>query len=114
MIEEKERVATDASVLANAYERWLRAYREHDASRQIVLHGSSFRSGMTSTLHLFPHHGERFNFEPVHRSVASAMLHDWFSVGGDLWAAYTAATIDGHGTASSAEELEPARSLRSS
>ena len=110
---EKSQLAVDTSLLGEAYERWLKAYQEHDAARQFSFYYPSFRDGLVSTLHLLPHHGRRLNFGPSHRSVASAMLHDWFSVGSDLWGAYVAATIVVHGAASSSEEPEPASTTQS-
>jgi hypothetical protein len=104
MPENVAHVAVDPATLAEAYERWLKAYREYDSSRQIALCYSCFRGGMISTLHLFPHHSERLPWGSSHRSVASAMFHDWFSVGGDLWAAYLAATIDVHGAPATVPE----------
>lgn len=107
-----EHTVIDSSVLAEAYERWLRAYQEYDEARQVVLHRSCFRDGIMSTLHLLPQQREPFYFGPCHHGLSSAALHDWFSIGGDLWAAYLAATMDKHGIVSSPEEPEPASITR--
>jgi hypothetical protein len=112
MPEKVEHAAIGPSTLGESYERWLRAYQQYDSSRQIALCRSCFRDGMISTLHLLPHHGERLHWGSSHPTVASAMFHDWFSVGGDLWAAYLAATIDVHGAPAAvpeeSEKSEPA------
>jgi hypothetical protein len=108
MLEKIEHNGVDAS--AQAYERWLKACREYDSSRQAKLYHSSFGAGMRTTLDLFPRNGERLRCGSLHDDVASAMLHEWINVGGDLWAGYLAATIDLHGAASSPKESEPAAS----
>ena len=83
MPEKIESESTADAVLVEKYKLWLK-YLEQDASSQIVLHRPSFRGGMTSTLHLLPRYSARFQFGPFRRSVSSAILHDWVSVGGDL------------------------------
>lgn len=115
MLKEEKEYAIDASALAESYERWLKAYQQHDASRRVVLDHHSFGAGVISTIQLFPHHGRhRFHFRSRHHSVSSAIFHDWFSVGGDLWGAYLADTIDVHGDAGPSEDTEPAGDIRRS
>lgn len=84
------------ATLVELYRRRCAEFRQSQPGRGCILLNSRwpFTCGYSSVLNLFPRTHRRFSFYTPPADQTQAIAHDWFAVGGDLFATYLKCTID--------------------